>query len=592
MRVSEYLFKTLEEEGINQVFAVIGTVSIWLFKALQNNRNIKAIFNNHEQAAAMAADGWGRIKGKPGVVITTNGPGVTNALTGIAQAWVDSAPVVFVCGNSKQQCIQVESETGMRQYGAQDVPTEALMKQNTKKFFRLEKAQHIKKVISEALYLSMEGRPGPVCIEIPLNLQNAEIMDKMENVSIEPRDQIHALSSLSKSIIDKIQTFKRPLIIAGQGVRLSKKVEEFNCFIKNTGIPVVTSRMGNDIICSDNELFVGRPGGYGNRASHFAIQSCDLLLIMGSRLSLNTTGFEPAKFASQAYKIMIDVDPKELHKPDIKINESYCVDLNALLPLLQEDSINKKIVNSKWTALCRAWYSDYSVYDKKYDSEIPMNTYAAVKAVSECAKEGDVVLSDTGTCCNIVGQIWEVKNNQRLLISGGLSCMGYWATSIGCSTATDKNTICIVGDGSLQMNIQEFGTIARNNLNIKIFVVNNNGYQIIKIGEKNYGIETPIAVNPASGLGFANLENIAKAYNLPYIRITEQLEIQKNYEYIFLKKGPVICELMVGEDQITLPKLKSKANPDGSFVSPNYEDLFPFLDEEILKQELQKAQEI
>lgn len=592
MKTSEFLFRFLEQKNIEQVFAVTGSVALWVFKALEENKNISAVFHDHEQAAVMAAEGWGRMVGKPGVAITTNGPGVMNALTGIAQAWTDSAPLIYICGDSKLEVLNVERTTAMRQYGAQDVPARALLEPITKKYFLLEKASNLPMILDEAYRIALEGRPGPVCINIPIDMQNADIdvearvIPRYYEATCRPDD------AAVRDVLSWLRLAKRPLILGGQGVRLSGGVEIFQHMVHTLDIPVVTSRMGNDIILSDDPLFVGRPGNYGNRASHFALQTCDVLLVLGSRLALNTTGFDPEKFAPQAKKILVEIDPAEIGKPGIDFDIVVRADAKAFIEaVIAKVESTPKSGRKDWIRLCSDWRRRYPVVLPEYSSAYPMSTYTAIEELSACASEYDVVLSDTGTCCNVVGQVWDVKDGQRLLISGGLSCMGFWATSIGVATAVgaEHNTICIVGDGSFQMNIQELATIAHYQVPVKLFVVNNNGYQIIRIGQKNYGMTRNIAISPETGVGLANTEKISEAYGIPYARITRAEDAHATISGVLKQQGPVICELVVEEDQVTLPKLKSKANPDGTFCSPNYEDLYPFIPQGELDCEIARA---
>ena len=592
MKVSEYLFNWLEKKEQTQIFGVIGTVAIWIFKALEENHNISAIFCNHEQAAVMAADGWGRVSKKPGIVITTNGPGVTNAISGIAQAWTDSSPLLYICGNSKCEVLNYEKKHEMRQYGAQDVPADELLMPITKGYFLVKDADEFPQILERAYRLTYSGRPGPVCIDIPLDIQNAEIKAAIDICDVDEVNTEGSEEQIKEAvtyILNTINNSCRPLVVAGQGIRSSDTVEEFNDLISALKIPVVTSRMGNDVICTDNNYFIGRPGQYGNRAAHFAIQTCDLLIVLGSRLSLNTTGYSPEKFAPKAKKVVIDIDKHELEKKEITFEKTFQCDLKDIIPVMLSEC-RKYCCNEKkrdyWLSVCRKWQEKYPIMLNDYIKAEPLNTYNVIKSISSLVKENSVILSDTGTCCNIVSQVWEVKTNQRLMLSGGLSCMGYWATGVGAAIANSNDTICIVGDGSLQMNIQELGTISRNKVPLKLFVINNNGYQIIKIGQENYGMNGHIAISPETGLGFVNLQKAADAYGIPYINIKSRDELYPKILEVINYKAPVICEIEVDESQITLPKLKSKANPDGTFVSPDYADIYPFLPEDELQKEL------
>ena len=550
------------------------------------------------RAAVRAAEGWGRISNLPGVVISTNGPGVTNAITGIAQAWTDSAPLIYIYGNSKKSVLEIEKKTGMRQYGAQDVPSIELLKPITKKCFFVNQADEVVTILEEAFTIATSGRPGPVSIEIPLDVQNARLSDGYETLIPKTgKDNCSTnliremdVSDFVDRVVANIKKANRPIIIAGQGVRLSNTSNELKDLVHMTRIPVVTSRMGNDVIETSDSLFIGRPGQYGNRASHFAIQASDLIVVLGSRLSLNTTGYAPEKFAQNANIIPVDVDTNEISKEGIDTLFSGNYDLKDVMPIFVKKVEKEGICFNKWADICLKWKEKYPIIQKEYSNMNPISTYKAIEKLSNLAKEGDIILSDTGTCCNIVSQVWEVKKDQRLLISGGLSCMGFWVTAIGCALANSySNTICIVGDGSFQMNIQELAVISNNNINVKLFVVNNNGYQIIKIGQNNYGMSKNIAVDPQSGLSFADTEKVAVAYNIPYRRVVNLNEIENVFSETLSANGPFLCEIVVNENQLTIPKLKSKAKEDGTFVSPEFVDLYPFLENEEIESELKAA---
>lgn len=591
MNVSEYIVKFLEENGINKVFGVVGGAALWICKALNENKNVGVIFTNHEQAAAMAADGWARAMKKPGVVFTINGPGMTNAVTGIAQAWVDSSPVMLITGNSNLGSIKYERENNVRQYGTQDVRTDLIMQPITKKTFLVERAEDIKSIMQEAYFISMEGRPGPVCIEVPINIQSEQVPESMldwkgAKSAIElDREQI-------QNIVDILCKAKRPLILAGQGVRLSNSVELFRAFYEGFGIPVVTSRMGIDIIHTDSRYFVGRPGNHGNRASHFAIQQCDVMLVLGSRLAPNTTGYDVNAFSNQSYKILIDVEKNELKKFGLDVHCSMQCDIKSFLhnaiQLIKDDV---DIQHKEWVERCGHWKKSYPVMQKEYYKEGPLSTYRVIDKISKISGENDYIISDTGSACCIAAQVWNIKGAQRMFISGGLSAMGYWATSIGLAAAgnMEGQVICLVGDGSLQMNIHELATIKHYNLPIKMFIINNNGYQFVKMSQMSYGINPPFGADMSTGVPIPNIKKIVEAYELKYLHCSCDEAWENIVEDVLNTPGCVICEIFVDENQEVKPRLKSVARQDGSFKSPEYGNLFPFLDYEVLEKEMNRC---
>lgn len=598
MNVSEYVVSFLKEKEIDTVFGVVGGAVLWLCKAFSESTGIKPVFTNHEQAAVMAADGWARVSGKPGIVFTINGPGMTNAITGIAQAWVDSAPVILITGNSNLNSVRYERGKEIRQYGTQDVRTDKLMESITKKHFILEDAANIRECLEEAYQLAIFGRPGPVCIEIPINIQSAEVPGEVrEQFEKEVNDNglTYVHDGDVQAAIEKMLSAERPLILAGQGIRLSGMVDRFREFVEEYHIPVVNSRMGIDTIESDSKYFVGRCGNHGSRASHFALQTCDVLLILGSRLAPNTTGYDISKFSRQSYKILVDVDVNELDKYEMVIDKKMHMDLRtffaAVTRIKSEIQDTRKEIRDKWNGCCSDWKNRYPVIQTEYFSGNDISTYRVVKAVSDIAGQDDLILSDTGSCCSIVAQVWEVKKNQRVFISGGLSAMGYWATSMGLDIANrgKGQIICFVGDGSLQMNIQELATIQKYGLRIKIFVINNSGYQFVRMSQAAYGIDPPFGTNVEHGVPIPDTQALANAYGIHYTRCDQAAGLAVGISRAMDSETAEICEIMVAKEQEVCPRLKSVALEDGTFVSPNYENLYPFLSEEVLETEIRQA---
>ena len=597
MNVAEFIVKYIEKKEIDQIFGVVGGAALWICKALNESTTIHPLFTNHEQAATMAADGWARMTGKPGVVFTINGPGMTNTITGIAQAWVDSSPIVLICGNSNIDSIDFERQNNIRQYGTQDIRTDKLMEGITKKYFLLRSADRVMDVVDEAFSLAISGRPGPVCIEIPINIQSSEVPQCIVEQLMEKRIQLTKLRTDDyrkkdfKRVLDKLIQSERPLIIAGQGIRLADAVSEFRCFVEKYRIPVVNSRMGIDTINSDSEMFVGRCGNHGSRASHFAIESCDTLIILGSRLAPNTTGYDTSKFSSQSYKILVELDQFELKKK-INIDDIVHADLGDFIKYAINEyipAVNKS--HEEWINRCITWRTKYPIMQPEYYLDNTISTYRVVELVSEVAKDDAIIISDTGSCCSIVAQEWFVKDEQRVFISGGLSAMGYWATSMGLAMAEKKSlrdVVCFVGDGSLQMNIHELATIAAYNLRIKMIVISNNGYQFVKMSQSAYGINPTFGTEVKKGVPLPNIEEVVKAYRVDYQRCNSSTELENSIKELMGKNGPAVLEIFVDENQEVSPRLKSIALENGIFVSPDYANLYPFIGREQLNKELGK----
>lgn len=596
MNVAEYIVRFLEEKNIDTVFGVVGGALLWICKAMGESKKIKFVFTNHEQAAAMAADGWARISGKPGVVFAINGPGMTNTITGITQAWVDSSPVILITGNSNLKSVQYERSAGVRQYGTQDVRADKLMESITKKFFLLDDAANVRKCLEEAYQTAISERPGPVCIEIPINIQGATVPSNVMGKVKECKKDVVTVDQNShaiKNIMEKLATAKRPLILAGQGIRLANSVDLFRSFVERNHIPVVNSRMGIDTIETNSQYFVGRAGNHGSRPAHFALQTCDFLLILGSRMAPNTTGYDVSKFSQQSYKILIDIDEKELNKFGIAIDEKLHMDLHSFLEQACNvtEMYTKESARMEWITCCNAWKKKYPIMQKEYYNSNEISTYRVVELISDMAGTDDIIISDTGSCCSIVAQVWQVKGKQRVFISGGLSAMGYWATSMGLALANKGKgqIICFVGDGSLQMNIHELATIRQYGLPIKMFVINNSGYQFVRMSQAAYGINPPFGTNLDQGLPIPDTKSMVEAYGLSYNCCDMAEQLTGKISHVLESGETEICEIFVAKDQEVLPRLKSIALEDGSFVSPAFENLYPFLREEVVKDELNTA---
>lgn len=577
MTVSEYIFNFLYEKGCNTVYMVSGSSAMWLTDALCRNRDMTAICCHHEQAAAMAADGYGRVRSDiPGCCLVTIGPGATNAITGVAQAYLDSSPMFVISGQANSRLLDYEMKTGIRQHGTQSLNLEPIVSPITKYFAAVMKPEDIRMHMEKAYYMAMNGRKGPVWIDIPVDIQNKQIPEKMAGYSIieKKADDIDY-----EEIVQIINKAEKPLILAGFGVRSGQAVGELKELSAKIQAPVVVSRGGIDVMPSDSEWFVGRPGAYGDRASHFAVQQCDLLLILGSRLSVSTIGYYPQRLAEKAIKIMVDIDEKELAKEDVPVDYKYHIDVKKFISELLETLPQKALKKSDdWKVHCQNMRQQYPNVKAEYQKESPLNEYWVTKKLSEKAKENANIVVDTGSVCNIVSQSWILKEGQRYLISGGLSCMGFWATAIG-AFQKERQLIAITGDGSAQMNIQELATLNYNKIPVKLFIYNNNGYMLIRHNQHNYMNDRFLGVGPDSGLQTPDFCKVAEAYGVKAVKITEEVELESKIEEVLDAKESVVCEIMVQEFAPIIPRIASKVMADGSLKAAEFDDLYPFLEQ-------------
>jgi thiamine pyrophosphate enzyme TPP binding domain protein len=587
MTVAEYIFDFLNKKGVRIVYMVSGSSAMWLTDALCRNKALRAICCHHEQAAAMAADGYGRVNRSPGACLVTIGPGATNAITGVAQAYVDSSPMFVISGQTNSKLLQRQRNTAVRQAGTQSLNLEPIVSSITKYFCVLSKPEDVITVMEEAYEAAMIGRRGPVWIDVPVDIQNQQISVEIP-VDISSRakicesyrqeDEIHF-----EEIFQRMIQAKKPLIMAGGGVVQSGVEDLLSKIAEECHIPVVTSRGGIGGMPTNHPWFVGRPGAYGDRASHFALTQCDFLLIIGSRLSVSTIGYYPQRFAGNAYKIMVDIDEKELHRQDVTINETICTDVRFFLNRLDQIQTRKQMeengrfkTHDSWNAYLQQLRKKYPVVDNRYKEEVPLNEYFVTSFIAECASTSANIVVDTGSVCNVVSQSWFLKRGQKYLISGGLSCMGFWATAMG-AYQSGRELIAITGDGSAQMNIQELATIKTNRIPLKLFIYQNHGYMLIRHNQHNYMNDRFLGVGPDSGVETPDFQKVAEAYGVKAYTVRSMDEMCALIPQVLEQDEPVVCQIVVRDFAPIIPRISSKVMPDGSLRAAEFDDLDPFL---------------
>lgn len=591
MTVSEYIFDFLSKKGVDTAFVVTGGQAMWLNDALARNKSIRSVFCHHEQSCAMSADAYGRLTNKLGLAVVTAGPGSVNTINGLVGGWTDSSPMMIISGQSALSSVKYIETSGIRQYGIQGINIRPFVEKACKYFVTVDDPINIKFYLEKAYYLARNGRPGPVWIDVPLDIQRMHVLEKLalsytpDNVSIGERKRKELISRF----INRLAQAQRPLIIAGQGVRLSDATNELRLLAERFRIPIVTTRLGIDIIESEHELYVGRPGNYGERSANFAIQNADFILAVGSRLATASVGHNPKSFGKHAYKVVVDIDQKELDKPGFPIDLKIKDDAKAFLEALLDFEINDRVDIEGWIQQCNLWKKKYPVVldDYKKTGDARINSYYFVEKLSEHANENDTILVDTGSCFHVVCQSWKVKKGQRYITTGGLSSMGYWVAGIGaCAANNYMKTIVITGDGSFQMNIQDIATIAYNKLPLKVFIFNNNGYLLIRQTQHNYMEDRFYGEGPESGIWCPDAIKIADAYGIKGVRIEKASELDDKIKEVLEYEGPVICDVLTEEWQKIIPRVASDKMPDGSLRMRNYEDMFPFLPVEEYKENM------
>lgn len=595
MNVADFIIKFLTDRGVEEVFIITGGHSMHLNDAVARSKKLRYTCSHHEQAVAMAGEAYGRTKGKPAIALVTAGPGSVNALTGVVGAWVDSSPLVVISGQSNLSIVDYQEKSTIRQYGVQGIAIKEMVRPVTKYFATIADPAKILDYLDELWTAVTTGRPGPAWIEVPLDIQRApvpeEVIQKLE--SYQPRQQkdlldYSHLAGRIDELLALIAGAERPLLIVGQGVRLAGGVESFRKAITRLYIPLLTSRLGIDLIESDHPLYIGRPGTYGERSANFAVQNADLIISVGSRLTVSLTGHNVKDFGRNAKKVLVDIDVKELNKPDMDPVLTIQSDARLFFDALNEQ-LEKiaRIERPEWLKICQDWKKNYPVVLASYKDEKPVSSYYFTDKLSDAARPNDYILVDTGSCFHVAAQTWKIKSGQRFLTTGGISTMGYWAAAVGMCVAHDrKPTIVITGDGSLQMNIQELATVKINNLPLKIFIFNNNGYLLMRITQRNFMENRFIGEGPTSGVWCPDALEIAHAYGIKGMRISNVDEVESKIKEALDHDGPVICDVMTPEWQLIIPRVASEKTADGKMVSKPYEDMFPYLPPEELARNM------
>jgi acetolactate synthase-1/2/3 large subunit len=591
MRVADYIFDYLAGKGIDTAFMVSGGQAMFLVDAIGRNKRYELICTHHEQSAGMSAEAYARITGKPAVALVTAGPGSVNVINGVVGAWTDSAPIIVISGQSALSYVEYQQAHPIRQFGIQGINIRPLVEKVTKYFVTVDDPAKILYYLGKAYYEATTGRPGPVWLDVPLDVQNLQVPERLleEFVPDRPDTDNQRLKEQVKQTYQLISAAKRPIFLAGQGVRLAAAVKEFSQLSEALNIPVLTARLGIDLINSDHPLYVGRPGNYGERSANFAVQNADLIIVVGCRLASALIGHNPKDFGRNAKKIYVEIDQEELNKPGIsnlalKINDDA---RRFLTEMLAQRTGFRAPDYSEWVKKCQHWKEKYPVVLGSYRAEKPVNSYYFTDKLSRAATPQDLVLVDTGSCFHVACQSWQIKRGQRFLTTGGLSSMGYWVAAIGACLANDRQrTICITGDGSLQMNIQEFATIKHNNLPIKVIIFNNNGYLLIRQTQKNLMDGHLVGEGPETGVWCPDALKIAAAYGIKGVRIDSVDDLETKLAEVMDHDGPVICDVMTPEWQLIIPRTSSEKLPDGTLVARPYEDMFPFLDRQEFLSEM------
>jgi acetolactate synthase I/II/III large subunit len=594
IRVADYIAQTLAAHGVQHVFMVTGGGAMHLNDAFGRCRQLQVVCCHHEQTCAMAAEAYYRVTNKLAAVNVTTGPGGTNAITGVYGAHVDSMAIIVISGQSKWETLVRSTALPLRQLGDQEVDIVRMVEGVTKYAVLVQDPQSIRYHLERALHLALHGRPGPVWLDVPINVQATKI-DPAQLRAYDPAEDTLAFETPSlkttvRDIAECIRTAKRPVIYAGTGLRLSGQYDRFLALAARLGIPIATAWNSNDLLPDDHPAYAGRPGSIGNRAGNFTVQNSDCLLILGSRLNIRQVSYNWDNFARHAFKIMVDVDAAELKKPTLKIDLPVHADLRDFLPLLDEATAGWTSPHAEWLAWCRARLTRYPVVLPEYWS-LPekVNPYCFMDRLFAQLREGEIIACGDGTACVTAFQAATIRRNQRLFHNSGCASMGYdLPAAIGVATARPDlaRVICLAGDGSVMMNLQELQTIAGRKLPVKIFIMNNWGYHSIRQTQANFFADNIVGCGTDSGLSFPDFGAVAQAFGLPFQRCTRQSDLEATIRATLEAPGAALCEIFLDLKQSFSPKLSSRKLDDGRMVTAPLEDMAPFLSREELRQNM------
>ncbi len=611
IKVSDFVSQFLVDNGITHAFTVTGGGAMHLNDSLGHQKGLTCVYNHHEQACAIAAESYARIHNKIAALCVTTGPGGTNAMTGVVGGYLDSIPMLVISGQVRYDTTARSTGLNIRAMGDQEFDITKSAAAMTKYAQMVTDPKQIRYCMEKALYIATTGRPGPCWIDIPVNFQgfyvDTDELEGFDPAEYEAQLAPHVTDEQVDAIIDKIKDAKRPVLYAGNGIRISGGYESFKKVVELLNIPVATGWDSIDEIYDEHPLYVGRGGIMGDRAGNFAVQNSDLVFAIGNRLSIRQVGYNWKTWAREAYVIMNDVCEDEMKKPTLHVDMPVWADAKELLEKMAarlEKTGEKVFTGNDWIERCQQWKKNYPVVlPKHYEDKNHANVYAFIKELSSRLSEGQVTVVGNGSACVVGSHAYVIKKDQRFIINSAIASMGYdLPAAIGAAVAehgdkalygrslTDdsvKDIILVTGDGSIQMNIQELQTIIHHKMPIKIFLINNQGYHSIRQTQTNLFNKNFVGIGPQSGdLSFPDMSKLAPAYGYPYLSCDGNDKLDETIDKALGMKGPVICEIFVSTEQNFEPKSSTKRLEDGTLVSPPLEDLAPFLDRDEFRKNM------
>lgn len=602
-KVSDYIADHIAEWGIRDVFTVTGGGAMHMNDAFGHHPKLHCTYQHHEQACAMAAEAYARMDNRMAAVCVTTGPGATNAITGVLGGWMDSIPMLVFSGQARYATTVAASGLKLRSMGVQECNIVPVVTSITKYAQMIIHPEDIRYHLEKALYMAVNGRPGPVWLDIPLDVQGA-VIETEELRGYDPQDNpeekpAEISQDVIQQILDKIEKSRRPVLFPGNGVRLAGAMDDFQKLVNILGVPVITGMSSVDAMESEHPYFAGRSGGTGTRPGNFALQNSDVLLSIGNRQGFAQTGFQYQDWARGSYTILNDIDENELKKPSLHVSLPVCGDAGDLIrklicsaKLRGADETNPLFKGRDWIRQCQVWKQKYPVVTAKHYETVEegcTNIYAFYEELSKAMQEGQTLMVSVGTSRVAGSQAFRVKKGQRFITNPNTASMGFClpaATGI-CVAQPGKPVVCVTGEGSLQMNLQELQTIWQNRLPVKLFVINNQGYHSIRQTQQSYFEPPLVGVGAESGdLSFPDLSKIIPAYGFSYRAVHAAEELPETLHQVLEETGASVCEVFVTKYQKTEPKTSAKKLPDGSMVSAPLEDMYPFLSKEELEENM------
>ncbi|MBP3880407.1 MAG: thiamine pyrophosphate-binding protein [Lachnospiraceae bacterium] len=602
-KVSDYIADFLAENDIHEVFTVPGGLAMHMNDSFGHHSRLRCTYQHHEQACAMAAEAYARVAGKPAAVCVTAGPGATNAITGALGGWMGSVPMLILSGQTRYATGVEVTGLRLRSRGIQECDIVSIVRPITKYAQLVRRPEQIRYELERALHAARTGRPGPAWLDIPLDVQGASVDTEALSAYEPEEDPDLLLPEIPESVVDEIANrltmAKRPILFPGNGIRLADAHKEFLQLVDLLGVPVVTGVSSVDAIPWANPLFTGRCGGTGDRAGNFAVQNSDLFLSIGCRQSFSQTGFKTESWAREAFTIMVDADPSEIRKPNLHVSLPVVGDagafIRALLREVKRRGASKDAPLSgaeEWRTRCRGWRERYPVVTEEHYKVLDAgrtNTYAFYNELTKAFPEDSVLIASCGTSRVIGSQVWQPKAGQRFITNSNMASMGFDLPAIvGASRAVGgEQVVCVTGEGSLMMNLQELQTLRQNGILFKLFVVNNEGYHSVRMTQSGFFKTSLVGVGEESGdLSFPDLKKLVPAFGFRYTSCGDPDGLAAKIREVLDAAEPTVCQIFVTKQQKTLPKTSSRKLEDGSMVSAPLEDMFPFLSREELRENM------